>query len=194
MKLLIFSIAISFFSISVANAKEIDYCKTFWFDSNEFLFPPILKASEKFDCRNRPIPLQLSRKDKKLSANLEIVMGSAIPDYLIISLDDKEGKLDIEKFLDFIKKTEEYKENGLELSSLHSSVEVEKQADGFLIFSEIYFFDSKKEKSHLIVDYIFTKGDYISIIYFSKILNKNKIEMDFLIRLKNVFRTMRVGW
>lgn len=196
MKSLILVVAAVFFLIPASNAKEINYCNTFWFDAQAFEFPPILKASEKSDCRERPIPLILKNGKIKSDLMMEVKQSAPfIPDYLILNLEGRSGNVDMEKFFNTINKTKEYKENGLQNFSFNPFVEFESQADGFLVFSEVSILDSDGNARYLVANYLFFKKDRLTVFYSSKILDvKNILTMRFLVNLKSVFRTMRVGW
>lgn len=177
-------------------AKNIDFCKTIEFDTGDFNYSAIEKASSDSQCRFKPVPLQYRGiKDTfNLKSEAHPTGGAS---YLIWDESKKiygYDKTELKNTVnDIIKRRANWKY--IEALSYEVKITFIPKRNGGVVVSDIVFEDNKNKPISFIRDIYFYSLDNYSAIYGSGLIKySQKNEVDFADRARGLFESMAINW
>lgn len=187
---------ILFMAAPLSHAKDIYYCWTIKFNSVEFDYSKIKKASLKKDCRDNPVPIYFKGlKDYFNLTPKAYATGGA--SYLIWDKVSKNYRYDEDELKKTIQNITDREQKYKYLSNLIPSVNIYyyPRPNGALVISDVIFKDKEGNDVSIIKDAFFYSKDNYAAVYGSqptKFKEKNKIL--FLKAVNNLFNTMVIDW
>lgn len=177
-------------------AEKINFCKTIEFDTGAFNFTEIKKSSDKNDCRNDPIPLSYNG----IKDHFEL-SGEAYPTGGIsyITWDDSEKKFGYDQneldntIRDIIKENKKFDYlNGLKYKV---NIENTPNNNGALVVSDVVFLDNHNIPVSVIRTlFFYSQDNYAATYYSGPIKYTEDKKIDFLGKVVDLFKTMKINW
>ncbi|QCT20210.1 hypothetical protein FEM41_11385 [Jejubacter calystegiae] len=177
-------------------AKNIDFCKTIEFDTGEFNYQVIEKASSNSECRDKPVPIQYKGINDTFNLTSEASpTGGA--SYLTWDESRKAYGYDKNELKSTIHDIVSQSKENKYIEALNPVVKIKfiPKGNGGVVVSDIVFEDKDSKPISVVRDiYFYSQDNYAAVYGSSPIKCSQEDRILFIEKVELLFESMNVNW